>query len=230
MPRKSNCHQLALVLGYEMASRIPVFVLASLSDFCPVQFGGVWRRIGSRLVPVDGWPQPGCGAGVQCQRLFFALCLRQGVWLSLNAGATGMFPSTADGSQITYQISTSPMRFSIVSLDVAALGKLRIHEYHRPREWAVFFGPRLQVPLLARYSNELGNGPLSGMTEKVSRILPGIELSMQFRRPVGKKKSWFIHPGAAYFFLPAFKALPTAAPKPLYFFLNFGYALWDQRG
>ncbi|MEY3441787.1 MAG: hypothetical protein RLZZ519_68 [Bacteroidota bacterium] len=178
---------------------------------------------------MDG-PNQAVGPAFNANAFFSHYACGKGYGFHLNAGATGMFPSTADGSQITYQISTSPMRFSIVSLDVAALGKLRIHEYHRPREWAVFFGPRLQVPLLARYSNELGNGPLSGMTEKVSRILPGIELSMQFRRPVGKKKSWFIHPGAAYFFLPAFKALPTAAPKPLYFFLNFGYALWDQRG
>lgn len=178
---------------------------------------------------MDG-PNKAVGPAVNANAFFSHYACGKGYGFHLAAGATGMFPSTADGSQMTHQLSTSPLRFSIVSLDVAALGKLRIHEYHRPREWAIFFGPSLQVPLMARYSNELGGGALSATTEKVSRILPGIELSMQFRRPIGKKKSWFIHPGAAYFFLPAFKALPTSAPKPLYFFLNFGYALWDQRG
>ena len=170
------------------------------------------------------------GPAFNANAFFSHYACGKGYGFHVNAGVTGQFPSTADGSRMTHEISSSPLQFSMVSLDVAVLGKLRIHEYHRPREWAVFLGPRLQAPLLARISNEFGSGALSGSVAKVGRILPGIELSMQFRRPIGKKKSWFIHPGAAYFFLPAYEAQPMASPKPLFFFLNFGYALWDQRG
>jgi hypothetical protein len=170
------------------------------------------------------------GPAANANAFFSHYACGKGYGFHINAGATAMFPLTANGSTMTDQLSTSKMQFSFVSLDVAVLGKLRIHEYHRPREWAVFLGPRLQVPLLARYSNEVGQGSLASTTASVSRILPGIELSMQFRQPIGKKKSWFIHPGAAYFFPRAFNAHINPGPKPLYFFLNFGYALWDQRG
>jgi hypothetical protein len=178
---------------------------------------------------LDG-PDKAMGPAVNANAFFSHYACGKGYGFHLNAGVTSMFPSTADGAAMTDLPAAEKLQFSFVGLDVAALGKLRIHEYHRPREWAVFFGPRLQVPLMARYSNSDGSGSLDDITEKVSRVWPGVELSVQIRRPIGKKKSWFIHPGAAYFFVPAFKGQATIGPKPLYLFLNFGYALWDQRG
>ena len=153
----------------------------------------------------------------------------KGYGFHVNAGFAAMFPIAGEGEKLLGNGILGQTTLQFAALDVAVLGKLRIHEYHRPREWAVFLGPRLQVPFLARCSSASFSGPLKNFTNSVYRVWPGIELSVQFRRPIGKKKSMFIHPGAAYFFLPAFNSFSGNA-RPLYLFLNLGYALWDQRG
>jgi hypothetical protein len=170
------------------------------------------------------------GPAANLNAFFSHYACGKGYGFHLNAGITGSFPTTSDGSSMTNLVSAGRTQFEMIGLDMAILGKLRIHEYHRPREWAVFAGPRLQIPLLMHYSTTDASGSMQSITEKVSRIWPGVELSVQFRRPASKKKSWFIHPGAAYFFTPLFSTPLTVGPKPLYLFLNFGYALWDQRG
>lgn len=145
-------------------------------------------------------------------------------------GMTGMFANSEVGQEILDPPAFGKTGLQFAGLDAAVLGKIRLHEYHRPREWAVFFGPRVMAPLITRYSSDAGSGSLSDVTSTLSRVWPGLELSVQFRNPVGKKKSWFVHPGAAYFFLPAFTSSVGGSNSPLYLFLNFGYAFWDQRG
>jgi hypothetical protein len=146
------------------------------------------------------------------------------------AGANALFPATSKGADIVDLGFPSKANFRFGNLSFAALGKIRLHEYHRPKEWAVFLGPKLQVPLLAQVASTQESGPLSQKAQSVNHFWTGVELSMQFRRPIGKKKSLFVHPGIEYYFLPAFNSTAAGAVKPLYVFLNFGYAFWDLRG
>lgn len=181
----------------------------------------------SLLLSPDGRAM-GPGGNVNAFFSHYACGKRYGFHLQL--GMTGMFANSEFGHEILDPPAFGRTGIQFAGLDAAVLGKIRLHEYHRPREWAVFFGPRVMAPLITRYSSNNSSGSLSDVTSTLSRVWPGLELSVQFRNPIGKKKSWFVHPGAAYFFLPAFTSNVGGSSSPLYFFLNFGYAFWDQRG
>lgn len=171
------------------------------------------------------------GPGGNANAFFSHYACGKAYGFHLTAGAAAMFPGTADGSGLIDVADAGATRLQFVGLDFGVLGKIRLHEYHRPREWAVFLGPKLQVPLMARSASDAGAKPLTQSVQSVNRLWTGVQLSVQFRRAASKKKSWFIHPGAEYYFLPAFNSLAAkGGVKPLYLFLNFGFAFWDLRG
>jgi hypothetical protein len=170
--------------------------------------------------------QNASGAGGNANVFYSHYACGKGYGFHVTAGATGLFPSTPHGENLIDLTRASKASFQFAGIDLGFLGKLRIHEYHRPSEWAVFLGPKLLIPLLTRTDAD----PLKDNVQSVSPLWTGAQLSVQFRRPVSKKKSWFIRPGVEYFFLPAFNSRVAGDARPLYFFLNFGYAFWDQRG
>ena len=154
----------------------------------------------------------------------------KGYGFHITAGGTALFPSIADGEKLIDEANAGKTSFQLAGIDVGMLGKLRIHEYHRPREWALFLGPKLMVPLMTRFNSTQEARSLSQATASVNHFWTGVQLSVQFRQPVNKKTSWFIHPGVEYYFLPAFSSVASGSTRPLYIFLNFGFAFWDQRG
>lgn len=170
------------------------------------------------------------GLGANANAFYSHYACGKAYGFHLTAGAAAFFPSTGNGERLIDEPIAGTTNLQFVNLDFGVLGKIRLHEYHRPHEWAVFLGPKLQVPLVAHASTDGGTGSLDQSVRTVNRIWPGVQLSMQFRRPASKKKSWFIHPGVEYYFLPAFSSTVAGDVKPLYFFLNFGFAFWDLRG
>lgn len=170
------------------------------------------------------------GPGGNVNVFFSHYACGKGYGFHITAGATALFPSTQEGQLLIDEPAAGSTRLQFAGLDVGFMGKLRIHEYHRPREWAVFLGPKLLVPVMARAASDAGSGPLDDQVRTVNHFWTGAQLSVQFRRPISKKKSWFIHPGVEYYFLPAFSSSVAGDAKPLYIFLNFGFAFWDQRG
>lgn len=148
------------------------------------------------------------GFHVQGGMLFTSASGTNGAWLGLPLSSSG--------------------DLSLLALDAGLFGKIRLHDYHRPKEWAVFVGPKLQAPLMGRYLADGNRGKLSQIAS-VNRILPGMHLSLQVRRPAGKK-SYFIEPGLEYYLLPSFKTNLGGPVQQMHIFLKFGYAFWDQRG
>jgi hypothetical protein len=136
--------------------------------------------------------------------------------------------SGSNGAWLGLPLSSSG-DLSILSLDAGFFGKIRLHEYHRPKEGALLLGPKLQSPLMARYSADGNKGNL-GQIGNMNRIIPGLHLSLQLRRPASKKKSYFIEPGVEYYLLPVFKTSLGGPVQQMHFFIKFGYAFWDQRG
>jgi hypothetical protein len=187
-------------------------------------------ELGPGFIFMQNSEENALGPGGNANVFFSHYACGKGYGFHLSGGAAALFPGTANGSALLDLPAAQRTGLSFMALDFAVLGKLRIHEYHRPREWAVYLGPRLMLPLMARYSSTDGSGALGDVANNVSRFWPGVQLSMQFRRPVGNKKSLFIHPGVTYFFMPAFDSNVAGAVKPIYFFLNLGYAFWDMRG
>lgn len=117
---------------------------------------------------------------------------------------------------------------------VGALGasiKVRLQDFHRPREVALVVGPRLWVPVYMRAATAQGKGGLAATTDaKPHPFLVGGNLGVQFRRPAPDKKSWFIEPGLFWSPVSLIDGALDARTVPVYLYLNFGFAFWDERG
>lgn len=118
------------------------------------------------------------------------------------------------------------MRRSQFQFEGGFFFKLKRHDYHRSKEWAVLIGPKFQIPIVTSTYDKVGN--IEPPTEW-SPVVPVAHISFQFRRPAPEKKSWFIQPGVEYGVLPDFN-LYTREYRRTYIFLHFGYAFFDKRG
>lgn len=114
-------------------------------------------------------------------------------------------------------------------LDAGFLGKIRKNEYHRPRETALMFGPKINVNLFGKFEEWGISGPLDQTPGGLSIFNVGLQLSAQIRRKFDKN-SWFIHPGVEYFFLPTLPNTMMGNLSNLHIFLQFGVNLWDAKG
>jgi hypothetical protein len=183
---------------------------------------------GMRMLSGDGAQYLGPGAHAQvsfahypCGKAF-AIEGRAG----LNYGRA----SSADGAIITGNPLAGKTTLSWAGGEVAAAFKVRLHEYHRPREFAFLVGPKVNFPVLARYASEAGSGGMGSTGILVNRIAPAIFAALQFRRPAPDKKFWFIEPGFEFNPTPLFRRDSGTRLGALYLYLQFGFAFWDQRG
>ncbi len=168
------------------------------------------------------------GPAVSAEYFFSHYACGKAYGLHFTGGVNAAFPMDGNSGEWIDQLGTKSS-LQVIGVDFGAYGKIRLHEYHRPKEWAVFLGPKIMVPLVAKYSTDLGSGSLSSTSLSVNRILPGIHLSMQFRRAI-KKQSWFLEPGVEYYFNPLFQSWGGGNVTQAQVFLKFSYAFWDQRG
>lgn len=211
---------------------IILLIVVSLADRVAAQYNleEFGMEAGPGLTILLSPDQLALGPGGQVNAFFSHYACGKRYGFHLQVGMTGLFPRNEIGQELLDPPVTGQIGMQFAGVDAGVLGKIRLHEYHRPREWAVFFGPRVMAPLIARYSSPAGSGALKDVTTSMSPILGGVELSVQFRNPIGKKKSWFLHPGGVFYFVPVFNSTTGGPNLPLYLFLNFGYAFWDQRG
>lgn len=146
------------------------------------------------------------------------------------AGANGTLARSSDGADLISVANAGETRFTLLAAEIAGYFKLRMHDYHRPRETALLIGPKVNFPLIRHFAAENESGQLRSHVESANALQVGAHLSLQIRRPAPEKKSWFIEPGVEYFFIPAWKQTPAGNVGTAYIFLNFGYAFWDKRG
>jgi hypothetical protein len=185
---------------------------------------------GPGLAVFQNTSQSALGPAFSANAFYSHYACGKGYGFHITAGASGLFPSITQGQLLLDPPASGQTSLQFANLDFGFMGKLRIHEYHRPKEWAVFLGPKLQVPLITRYASAGSAGGLKDVTSAINHLWAGAQLSVQFRQPITKKKSWFIHPGVEYYFLPSYRSATAGDSRLLYVFLNFGFAFWDQRG
>ena len=113
-------------------------------------------------------------------------------------------------------------------LSIGLFFKVRPHDYHRRKEWALLVGPKVYVPIRSGFSSSLGRTSLVDQVEAINPFQVVLHTSVQVRRPFGKK-SWFIHPGLEVALLPIFSGLQSDVGL-FHLFLNVGYAFWEKRG
>ena len=145
-------------------------------------------------------------------------------------GIVGAKASFQEGEALSGLLGTDRMSISMLAAELGATLKLRLHDYHRPREFAFVIGPKLWVPALLRQNSGLGAGPLKDAGLDPQPLLVGGHIGLQFRRPAPDKKAWFIEPGLLWMPMPLFNTHEGHAVAPLSIYLNFGFAFWDQRG
>lgn len=144
------------------------------------------------------------------------------------AGIRGQFPRSQNGS-LLFPAITEAGTLSMTQLqgEIGFFLKVRAHDYHRRKEWALLFGPVLPVPVLTHFKSGAASGNAGdlGIDQSLS---PSIHLSLQFRRPIDKA-SWFIQPGVEFSPSRTFRSTVTDF-RTLNVFLSFGYAFWEKRG
>ena len=125
-----------------------------------------------------------------------------------------------------FSAGDSGFRRSQVQVEGGFFFKVKRRDYHRPKEWALIIGPKVQVPVLrtANY-DQPGGTPEPDWTP----VIPVGHISLQFRRPAPEKKSWFIQPGFEYGLLPDYTSGGLDISRS-YIFLHLGYAFFDKRG
>jgi hypothetical protein len=95
---------------------------------------------------------------------------------------------------------------------------------------ALVVGPRLWVPMVTGIATTLERGSLDITQARMHPFQVGGNLGLQFRRPAPDKKSWFIEPGVFWSPVSFLDAASENRTVPIYLYLNFGFAFWDQRG
>lgn len=169
------------------------------------------------------------GPAVGAEYFFSHYACGKAYGLHFTGGINSTFPMNANDGIWIDQPLANKSSLQIIALEAGAYAKIRLHDYHRPKEWAVFFGPKIQLPIVAQYQTNLSSGSLASTSSSVNRIMPGLHLSLQFRRPV-KKQSWFLEPGFEYYLPSLFQTLGGGNVHQSQIFLKFSYAFWDQRG
>lgn len=146
------------------------------------------------------------------------------------AGVTLGQTNWADGQATFGPAGLGKTRLNWAVGELGAAVKLRVHDYHRPREMALVVGPRLWLPVATGVNTPLVNGDVARTDAKVPLLLVGGNLGLQFRQPAPDKKSWFIEPGIFWSPMPFLEAADDSRALPVYLYLNFGFAFWDERG
>lgn len=172
---------------------------------------------------------PASGPGFNANAFYSHYFCGKNYGIHFLAGGSAFLPSYASANELVSTLPSEKLSMTLVNLELGAFGKVRLHEYHRPRETALFIGPKVLLPLMSRYSAGEESGVLRDVA-KVSPVQVGAHLSLQIRRPAPEKKSWFIEPGVDYYFIQSFNSNPGGDVRNLYISLNFGFAFWDQRG
>lgn len=172
---------------------------------------------------------PAVGPGFNANVFYSHYLCGKAYGFHLQAGAVGFLPSYSDANELVAGLPAEKLSMTLMNLEVGAFAMIRPRDFHRPRETALFIGPKVMVPFMGRYTAGEESGALRDIA-KVSPVQVGAHLSLQIRRPAPEKKSWFIEPGIDYYFIQSFNADPAGDFSNLYFSLNFGFAFWDKRG
>jgi hypothetical protein len=137
----------------------------------------------------------------------------------------------SDGGALLGITNAGASKLSWAVGELGASIKLRLHDYHRPSEVALVVGPRLWVPVIMRVATEQGKGGLADVSAaKTHPFQVGGNIGVQFRRPAPDKKAWFIEPGLFWSPVSFVDGAGGNRTVPVYVYLNFGFAFWDQRG
>lgn len=172
---------------------------------------------------------PALGPGFNANAFFSHYLCGKAYGFHLQAGAAGFLPSHSTANELIAGLPAERLSMTLMNLELGAFAMVRPRDFHRPRETALFIGPKVLVPFMSRYTAGEESGALRDIA-KVSPVQVGAHLSLQIRRPAPEKKSWFIEPGVDYYFIQTINANPAGDLRNLYIFLNFGFAFWDQRG
>lgn len=153
--------------------------------------------------------------------------------IQAQAGVQGLFPSSSQGP-LLFPVTPEGSNLSLrrIQAELGFFFKLRPHDYHRRKEWALIVGPVLPLPISTTFTFDGPTSTRSGNWDLLEPIkaapFPLVHLSFQLRRPLDKK-SWFIQPGVEFSPAVVFETAATSF-RSFNAFITFGYAFWEKRG
>lgn len=160
---------------------------------------------------------------------------RSGYWLEASL-QQHFFQETASTSpSILRDGATAENQFSLLNLQVAALYKFRAVNYHRPREWALLIGPKLDLAFNSRAAaGAEGYTALSDSSTRTVQLLwLGAHAAILRRWPIGgkgknAKRSILAMAGVDYYPLALAERGPVRLQAVVLTF-GVGLTVWDNR-
>lgn len=196
----------------------------ALTEAGPLVTAGLALPVGSENVRL------GLSAGVGGFFTHYRCGKRDGFWLELQARYFQVSDDQPDTATLAFPTPPAPgaaaLNYSFVQLDGGIYYKIRIPNYHRPRELALLVGPKFSYRLLAQADGETFE---SDTYREVKRGYIGAHLSVFYRLPAGKRYSYFVGAGGEYFFGDAVTTSADPRLRYAHLFVRFGYVLWNTR-
>lgn len=199
---------------------LPVFGQYDLSEV------GIMAGGGYSLNPGVEKLSPGPGANANAFFSYWNCGKNHGIHASLGAR---YFQATAqEGFYPNPPEPASPKTgMNFTALDAGFYFKVRLHEYHRPREWSFLMGPKLNLLVNSGLTSNTGNTAFEdlGVTRKV--FSAGVHLSARYKIKLNTQ-FLYLQPGAEYYPLP-YLDTSAGATRNLYLFFNVGGTLWNTK-
>lgn len=133
----------------------------------------------------------------------------------------------------TYFSPDSAGRYSYVFhyADLGVYFKVRRHNYNRRKEVALLFGPKLNVRFWSRVTDDAGNVEVFQGNDfrNVGLLVPGLQVSVWFRRKLGRNGSFFLIPGCDFYVLNTASTELGQNFRSIYPHLNLGFTFWNNR-
>jgi len=135
--------------------------------------------------------------------------------------------------------ATSENQYTLLNFQLAALYKFRPVNYHRPREWAFLFGPKLDLSLNPRVA--AGNEGYINLSDSTDRSVRfgwlGVHLGTVYRRPMlGQRRPGSKPTSNSLLFFAGLDWYPIALAErgparlqALVITVGIGATIWDNR-
>ena len=211
---------LQFVLFFTIVSSQPSLLFAQY-DLSEV---GIMAGGGYSLNPGQALVAPGPGANLNTFFSYWNCGKNYGIHSSLGLR---YFQSTAEEGFFNHSTPSPETRMNFTALDVGFYFKVRLHEYHRAKEWSFLMGPKLNVMLHSGLSNTVGNQTFELLGVDPNVIFAGVHLSARYKIKLNAQ-FLYLQPGAEYYPFPYLETSQGNVSN-VYLFFNVGGTLWNTK-
>jgi hypothetical protein len=134
------------------------------------------------------------------------------------------------GRSLRFEAPTPQGSLHFLWLEPGVYFKVRGHKQHKQSEISFLIGLKAQVRMVAFSTGQPEPGLLNNNDWRTVAIASAVpHFSAWIRRPISRKRALFLNPGVEGQVYPSIQTGGRPSLYGLYFFLNAGILLWENR-